>query len=287
LIKLNSLKGIRDGSLKYSRFPVDIGNLTELITIENKNGELEGELPSSIVNLTKLSYFSIQNTRVNGTLPYLMGEMKSLYYFKLSVALLEGEIPKSICQLTALEELYLGVNKLEGISKLIYFRKYTRMHWRYDEIDRSKASGKHAIRVSIILLTPRHIPESIAKLTDMIILRLVGSLTDKNRFSGRLPLRMGEMKNLVKLFVGVPTLSGPLPEFYKVLGLTKCDLSEADYCREWDVPSYAANSGCVFEKVPKCNTDCMVLYEWIEMSPGLCCADRGISCDQEGRIITM
>jgi hypothetical protein len=85
--------------------------------------------------------------------------------------------------------------------------------------------------------------------------------------------------------VNVQTLSGPLPEFYKVRHLSRCDFTNGDYCREWDAPR--ATDVCDMKIVPVCNTDCLILYEWIETSPGLCCSVFGISCDQEGRINSM
>jgi hypothetical protein len=96
---------------------------------------------------------------------------------------------------------------------------------------------------------------------------------------------MSEMKELYTLHVNVQTLSGPLPEFFKARDLQYCDLTLADYCREWEVP--AASFECDFDSIPKCNSDCMVLYEWIEISPGKCCSAKGISCDDEGRIVEM
>jgi hypothetical protein len=95
---------------------------------------------------------------------------------------------------------------------------------------------------------------------------------------------MGSLQNLKYLYVNVPTLSGPLPEFYRVENLQYCGFTPADFCRDWKPP---ANSECDFEDVPMCNPDCMVLYEWIESSPGRCCSSTGISCDKEGRIIAM
>jgi hypothetical protein len=115
----------------------------------------------------------------------------------------------------------------------------------------------------------------------------VNAALSENSFTGRLPLRMKEMTKLEKLYVNVKTLSGPLPKLYTAPSLVKCDLAEGDYCRDWDVPSSLVHPECKFKPVPKCNSDCMVLYEWIEINPVRCCIDPGISCDQEGRIITM
>jgi hypothetical protein len=106
-----------------------------------------------------------------------------------------------------------------------------------------------------------------------------------NVFTGRLPLQMGSMESLRFLFVNVQTLSGPLPEFYKLRDLQICDVSSADYCRDWVAPP--KTEGCDFEIVPVCNTDCLILYEWIGSSPGRCCSSAGIKCDTNGRIEKM
>jgi hypothetical protein len=96
---------------------------------------------------------------------------------------------------------------------------------------------------------------------------------------------MGSMLLLERLFLNIQTLSGPLPELYTLRNLIRCDFSQADYCRGWEAPP--ATEFCDMEIVPMCNTDCLILYEWIETSPGLCCSSSGISCDQEGRIDSM
>jgi hypothetical protein len=138
----------------------------------------------------------------------------------------------------------------------------------------------------IYLIHLRPIPDSIADLTEIeiFVLNAPNSLSSRNIFTGRLPFRMGSLQSLTSLYVNVPTLSGPLPEFYRAGNLEKCDFTSADYCREWKIP---ANSRCNFAVVPMCNKDCMVLYEWIQSSPGRCCSSTGISCDKEDRIIAM
>jgi hypothetical protein len=88
--------------------------------------------------------------------------------------------------------------------------------------------------------------------------------------------------------VNVQSLSGPITAFYTASGLDDCDLSLGDYCQEWHSPSTKSGlSECDFQSVPVCNSDCMVLYEWIKISPGNCCSSPGITCDQEERIISM
>jgi Leucine-rich repeat (LRR) protein len=113
-----SLKGERDIINQDSDFPLEIGDLTELVRLEikSKNGEfgLGGELPSSISKLKKLVNLIILDSDVDGTLPIDIGEMTSLEYLKISNTFLEGEIPKSICLLSNLKELSLRWNKVTG-----------------------------------------------------------------------------------------------------------------------------------------------------------------------------
>jgi hypothetical protein len=106
----------------------------------------------------------------------------------------------------------------------------------------------------------------------------------QNKFTGRLPYRMGEMQYLKLLRVNLATLSGPLPEFTASKNLGECSLEFADYCLEWTPPVV---SSCDFSIIPMCNADCMVLYDWIEYSPGNCCSSPGISCSLDGRIEEM
>jgi hypothetical protein len=139
-------------------------------------------------------------------------------------------------------------------------------------------------------LTRSTLPDNLADLVQLKTLSLnyysYDSLPSSNKFTGRLPVRMGRMSKLLRLFVNVQTLSGPLPQFYEATNLKECDVGHGDYCREWSIPT-GVNSPCDFDRVPMCNLDCMILYEWIEMSPGNCCSTPGILCNQKGRMIEM
>jgi hypothetical protein len=92
---------------------------------------------------------------------------------------------------------------------------------------------------------------------------------------------------LKRLSIGNQALSGPLPELYKLTKLSECDISlgDSDYCLDWQ--ALAINSICILENVPECSSECMVLYEWIKISPGNCCSTPGITCDIAKRIIEM
>jgi hypothetical protein len=111
----------------------------------------------------------------------------------------------------------------------------------------------------------------------------------RNRFKGRIPLRLGDLRDLKRIRLDEPTLSGPLPEFFRSTGLDVCGFSKA-FCREWEIPSYfTASSDCDFETVPLCSPDCMVLYDWLgdAISPSSCCLDDRFTCDDNQRISGM
>jgi hypothetical protein len=129
----------------------------------------------------------------------------------------------------------------------------------------------------------------MVELSNMKVLTLNSPMTmsSSNKFTGRLPLGMKVMRDLETLYVNVPTLSGPIPDFTRASGLTKCDFTIGDYCREWQLP--VKPLACDFDLIPMCNPDCMILYEFFGSSPGRCCSSpvAGITCNEDERIIAM
>jgi hypothetical protein len=60
-------------------FPVDIGDLTELVQISLKSGSrLYGELPISLNKLTKIQIFEVFNSKISGSMVTFDGAVDSL-----------------------------------------------------------------------------------------------------------------------------------------------------------------------------------------------------------------
>ena len=77
--------------------PPEIGNLTNLTTLNLYRNELIGEIPSEIGNLTKLETLSLYSNQLDGEIPVSIGNMKNLSDLSLFNNQLTGHIPESIC----------------------------------------------------------------------------------------------------------------------------------------------------------------------------------------------
>ena len=80
-------------------FPVEIGDMTNLIELALYNNELTGSLPPEIGNLTNLTYLNLYDNQLTGSLPQEIGNLTNMTMLKLHYNELNGKIPESLCEL--------------------------------------------------------------------------------------------------------------------------------------------------------------------------------------------
>ena len=127
-----------DNSL-YGTIPINIGNLSKLITYLNFgfnhftgvishqlgfltslsflslcSNNFRGSIPHSIGNLRNLTTLYLYSNKLSGSIPQEIGLLRSLNVLDLSNNNLIGQIPSSISNLRNLTTLYLHTNKLSG-----------------------------------------------------------------------------------------------------------------------------------------------------------------------------
>jgi hypothetical protein len=91
------------------------------------------------------------------------------------------------------------------------------------------------------------VPESIGQL---ILLQWL-FLGDESNFVGPLPSSMSNLIQLNTLFLNVPTLTGPLPDFSRLTLLNDCAFKPSQMCT---VPDFIpASSTCDFLVLPDCD----------------------------------
>ena len=105
---------LRENQLSGS-LPSELGNLTNLQTLNLYENELWGGLPSELGNLTNLTYLNLGDNELSGALPRSLGNLTNLQQLGLFDNKLSGSLPSSLGNLTTLQELWLkGNNDLEG-----------------------------------------------------------------------------------------------------------------------------------------------------------------------------
>jgi len=94
--------------------PEEIGNLTELYTLDLSGNTLTGEIPSSIGNMHILGYLFLNNNQLTGSIPQEIGNLSDLRACYIYENQLMGNIPSKFGNLINLEYCYLFGNQLTG-----------------------------------------------------------------------------------------------------------------------------------------------------------------------------
>ena len=92
--------------------PVNIMNLTNLVSINLSFNQLSGSIPKELANLSNLENLNLSANQLSGSIPFEIGYLENLSKLDLSINQLTGAIPNSLCNLTNLEELNFSINQL-------------------------------------------------------------------------------------------------------------------------------------------------------------------------------
>ncbi len=205
--------------------PTELGNLTDLHSLNLSRNQLSGELPASLNNLVQLSYLYLSNNQFTGDIPTGPANLLEL---DLSNNQFSGTIPASIQNLSSLATLYLYSNRLSGsipaevgnLSNLVYL-----------DLSHNQLSGPiPAALGSLTKLTTLYLtnnaltgslPSSLGNLSNLIWLAI-----SDNQISGILPSQLGNLSQLKWLIANHNNLSGSIPaELGQLSALTRLELS--------------------------------------------------------------
>jgi RHS repeat-associated protein len=168
------------GGIKGFRgvLPAELGNLSNLVTLDLSENSFTGAIPPSIGNLGRLEYLNFYrnnydgNYKLSGTLPTPLFNLTHLRYLNLQGHAFTGSLPE-FTNLVNLAYLNVAENKLSG-----------------------------------------EIPSSIGSAMQLEYFLSAGSYSlgfFDNNFSGELPSTIGNLVNLKQLYLATGTLQGPIP----------------------------------------------------------------------------
>jgi gliding motility-associated-like protein len=190
-------------------------NTNRVFTIDLRNNNLSGILPSTIGNLTSLQSLQFDQNSIGGSIPNSIGNLISLQYFSIIINQLTGSIPSSLGNLTSLVWLRLADNQLSGsipsslgnLSSLVY------MDLNHNQLSGSipASFGNLSNLIEMILSMNQlsgTIPASLGNLTNLNYLEL-----DLNQLTGSIPASIGNLPNLSTFTVDFNQLSGTIPVF--------------------------------------------------------------------------
>ena len=94
--------------------PPQIGNLTNLLSLQLATNQLTGAIPPSLGNLTKLKLLDLSQNELTGSIPASLGSLTEVEQLSLSSNDLAGSIPAALGNLPKLWSLDLHKNQLTG-----------------------------------------------------------------------------------------------------------------------------------------------------------------------------
>ena len=190
-------------------------NSNRVYTIDLRNNNLTGVLPTSIGNLTGLQSLQFDANAIGGSIPASMGNMISLQYLSLIINQFTGTIPSSLGNLTNLVWLRLADNQLSGSlpSSLGNLSSLAYMHLQDNQFSGSIPSsfGNLSSMYEMILTMNQltgTIPVSLGNMTNIHDLEI-----DFNQLTGSIPASIGSLPNLSAFTADFNQLSGTIPVF--------------------------------------------------------------------------
>ncbi|AYQ33906.1 3-coathanger stack domain-containing protein [Runella sp. SP2] len=179
-LRNNNLKGI---------IPSNIGNLYSLNSLDLSQNQLSGRIPSTIENLLNLNYLALFSNQLSGNIPFSIGNLRNLQYLYLNHNQLSGNIPSSIGNLTKLLDFFLSNNLFTGIIPSVTGNLVNLKRLFLDNNQFSEG-----------------IPATIGNLINVEILAF-----SNNQLSGTIPSSIGNLKKLRALEVSLNQFSGNIP----------------------------------------------------------------------------
>ena len=220
LSELTTLE-LQDNQLT-GEIPSELGNLFSLSVLYLWENELNGEIPSELGNLPNLQRLSLSNNRLSGEIPSGLGDLSSLTHLYLNGNQLNGEIPAELGSLSSLTILDLGGNQLNGgiPSELGDLSSLSELYLSDNELSGEIPSELGSLaNLQYLTLTRNQlsgeIPVELGSLSKMESMSL-----SRNRLSGEIPSELGGLSNLEQLYLYDNQLSGDIPsELLAISGL--------------------------------------------------------------------
>ncbi|CAN1836893.1 Receptor kinase-like protein Xa21 [Linum perenne] len=224
------------------------GVLNKLQLFVVRSNYLKGSIPLAFGNLSFLQVFDGAINQFNGRVPDTLGRLKSLMALSLNINNFSGEIPASIFNLSSLKDLWLGYNyqlrgnlpwnlgmslpnldnfdvafnqftgsippSLSNASNLILLQLYS------NNFTGSMPSMANSNKLKVFIIGNNSLGSgkandmsflsSLTNATNLEALDIQITLSD-NRFTGALPVEVGNLKNLEYLDLSYNMLSDRIP----------------------------------------------------------------------------
>ncbi|XP_042033012.1 receptor kinase-like protein Xa21 isoform X2 [Salvia splendens] len=199
--------------------PEDLSNLGSLNTLIVYSNSLSGNIPPVIFNISTLQVLDLSGNQISSTLPSNMGfTLPNLQLLFLHYNYLSGPIPDSINNASQLQQLALQVNSFTGlIPSFPSLRLLKRFFINNNFLSATKemeflssltnSQYLELIDISNNTLLGCVLPSSIGNLSQSLE---IFSAQDLN-IRGAIPSQIGNLTNLIFLYLNGNELSGSIP----------------------------------------------------------------------------
>ena len=179
------------GNQLTGEIPTELGSLSNLRSLYLEGNQLTGAIPNELENLADLRSLNLWGNQLTGEIPRWLGSLSNLESLDLGGNQLTGEIPPELGSLPNLESLNLGGNQLTG------------------EIPTELGSLSNLRSLSLWgnQLTGE-IPGWLGSLPNLELLGLGG-----NQLTGEIPTELGSLSNLRSLSLWGNQLTGEIPRW--------------------------------------------------------------------------
>ncbi|GKU94286.1 hypothetical protein SLEP1_g7805 [Rubroshorea leprosula] len=222
----------------YGNIPIEIGNLSNLITLSLYGNDLTGPIPATIGRLQQLQGLFLDGNRLQGTIPNDLCHLQRLDQLELESNQLNGSMPECLANLTSLRYLDLSSNNLcSTIPSTFWSLKYIlEVYLSSNSFSGSLPLDFGNLKVLIKVDLSRNqlssnLPSTIGDLKDLTYL----SITE-NALEGNIPQSFGGLVSLEFLDLSNNILSGVIPKSLE--GLSYLNFFNASFNRlEGEIPS--------------------------------------------------
>ncbi|KZV42718.1 Disease resistance family protein [Dorcoceras hygrometricum] len=171
----------------YDQLPVGLENISHLRYLNLSSNHFNSSFPDWFSRFTRLEVLDVSDNLMKGEIPYNIGNLTSLMILDLSGNELEGRLPESLANLCELREISLSRNRISGdLNNLIGCSSKV---LQYLYLGTSNFSGS--------------LPYNLGELSELRGLDLVG-----NKLTGKLPIGIGQLKNLEFLVLSLNFMEG-------------------------------------------------------------------------------
>nr|KYP61703.1 putative LRR receptor-like serine/threonine-protein kinase At3g47570 family [Cajanus cajan] len=217
--------------------PPSIGNLSSLIDLNVGSNNLEGNIPQEICRLKNLKIISVGINKLTGKLPSCIYIMSSLTIISVDMNHLSGSLPPNMFHtLPNLQTLFIGGNQMSGpiptsITNASMLQRFdnTENHFvgqvpnlgklkdlkllglAQNNLGWSECPQNH---ISISISTNNfggHLPDSLGNMSTKLNYIYAG----ENYISGKIPVALGNLINLVLLTLENNQFEGTIPTTFE------------------------------------------------------------------------